>query len=167
MDKVDPWFDELFCRYAKSMVWTAFGLLHDTAVAEELVQDVFVSLLLHRDRVVTYERPGNWLFSVMRGRVRNELKRAKYKREIPLGPEHESYPSIELECDNLADNLPKGLRGWERQFLIWYFQDELSHEEIAARMNISVHASEARLYRLRIKCYKLFSKNKNRKRVAK
>ena len=62
MDHTDKWFDTLYTQYALTMIKTANAILNNSAVAEELVHDVFVILLMKRSEVENYENPGAWLF---------------------------------------------------------------------------------------------------------
>lgn len=160
MGEVDPWFDHLYKRHAQNMVKTAAALLNDRSVAEELVHDVFVILLMKRADVETYQYPGAWLYRTLQNRISSELQRARYRKELPLDDNYEHYAAVHEEPDKLEDFLPSDLTSEERQFLIWYYEDDLTHEEISRRLGISVHASHARLYRLKQKCFKILSKNK-------
>ena len=163
MEHTDQWFNGLYRRYARSMLRAANVLLGNYAVAEEIVHDVFVILLLKRKEVEQYQSPGVWLFRTLNNRVANEMQRARNTREVPLQEEHAEAVHMEEET-HLADVLPRGLSDMERQFLIWYYEDNLSHEEIAERMKISVHASHGRLYRLKKKCFQLMTQEKKKEK---
>lgn len=157
MSERDPWFDTLYNRYARSLLKTAVNLLDDQEVAEEIVQDVFVILLLHRSEVEDYNYPGAWLFKVLDNRIDNELFKARHKYEVPFDPKYEQIAAAE-EATRLEDILPTGLSQKERQFLIWFYEDDLSHEEIAQRLGCSVHACHTKLYRIKRRCQKLLLK---------
>lgn len=160
MDHTDNWFDALYMKYALTMFKTANAILNNSAVAEELVHDVFVILLMKRSEVENYEHPGAWLFRTLRNRISNEIQRARYTQEVPLSEAHEKYIAGQELEPRLEDALPSGLSKEERQFLIWYYEDDLSHEEIAMRLGISVHACHGRLYRIKRKCFHLLTKEK-------
>ena len=51
MRREDPWFDEVYQKYSPQLLKAAAVLLDDEWLAEEIVQDVFVVLLLHREEV--------------------------------------------------------------------------------------------------------------------
>ncbi len=160
MDHTDKWFDTLYTQYALTMIKTANAILNNSAVAEELVHDVFVILIMKRSEVENYENPGAWLFRTLRNRISNEIQRARYSREIPLSETHEKYTAGEELESHLEDVLPSGLSTEERQFLIWFYEEDLSHEEIAQRLGISVHACHGRLYRIKQKCFHLLTQEK-------
>lgn len=165
MEHTDPWFDALYTQYALTMFKTAKAILNNSAVAEELVHDVFVILLMKRDEVEHYEHPGAWLFRTLRNRISNEIQRVRYTREVSLDNVQEKYIAVEEANSSLEDVLPKGLSTEERQFLIWYYEENLSHEEIARLLGISVHACHGRLYRLKRKCFDLLTNEKQIKRA--
>ena len=134
-------------------------LLNNPAVAEEIVQDVFLILLLNRSKVEHYEKLGSWLFRTLYHRIENELQRASHSREVTLGPQHELLVGENREFERLEYVLPSELTPMERQILIWYYEDNLSCAEIAARLYRSEHACHTKLYRAREKCRKLCWKN--------
>ena len=160
MEHVDPWFDNLYTRYAPTLLKTAYAILGNYAIAEELTHDVFVILLMKRAEIEQYRFPNVWLFQTLHNRIGNEMQRARYTKEVPLEEPHNHYAAAEDFTCRLEDVLPKGLTSEERQFLIWCYEDNLSHEEIAKRLGISVHACHSRLYRLKQKCFRLFQKEK-------
>ncbi len=150
----DPWFDELYSQYMHLLLKAAIHKLGNRAVAEEIVHDVFILLLLSREKVETYIHPEAWMFQVLNNKVKNELRRAKYRYEVPFDPEqHLSGDTVEPM--KLEFSLPPGLNEQERQFLIWYYEEDLDHEEIARRLGCSVHACHARLSRAKKKCKKI------------
>ena len=87
----------------------------------------------------------------------NEARRAYRTREVPLDLEHQGVPASE-KPGRLEEILPFGLSGGDRQLLIWYYEDNLPHEEIARRLNCSVHACHMRLSRARGRCCRLLTK---------
>ena len=155
MKREDPWFDEVYQKYSPQLFKAAAVLLDDEWLAEEIVQDVFVVLLLHREEVEHCGYLRAWLYRVLRNRIGSEIQRAFHSRELPLLPEHENLPASTGRRRRLEDLLPKSLRPEDRQLLIWFFEDGLSHEEIAARLGCSLHASHMRLYRAKQRCARL------------
>ena len=157
MRGTDPWFEQWYLTYSEKLYRTAKVLLDDQERAREIVHDVFVILLLRRAKIETYDNIGSWLFKVLHYRIENEMRLASNTREIPLDNNHQDISAPDIP-DKLEDILPAGLSSHEKQILIWYFEDDLSHEEIALRFHCSVHACHMRLYRAKHKCYKLLTK---------
>ena len=151
----DPWFDSLYRKNADRLFKVANYILHNPSVAEELVQDTFMILLLQREKVEQYRYPEAYLMEVLRKRIGSELQKASYRREEPLGKEHEAMPSVEEGTECLEDVLPDWLSEQERNLLIWHLEEGLSFHEIGLRLGCSEHACHARMYRLREKFKKL------------
>ncbi len=161
MGSADPWFDSLYRKYSDRLIQIATAILRNPSVAQELVQDVFMILLLHRETVETYQNPYAYLLKVLKFRIGSEIQRESYKREEPLDEKHESIAATGIDTDCLEDILPDWLTKDERQFLIWRIDDGLSFQEIALRLNISEHACHARMYRLRKELKKRMKENGN------
>lgn len=159
MDRTDPWFDSLYKKYATKLMNIASIELNNWAVAEELVHEVFVLLLVHRAKVETYKKPGVWLYKVLYNRIGNELRRMSRKREVPLESWHEEMFGDIAVFGKLEDILPSGLSAKDRQILIMFYEEELDCKEISRRLHRSVHACETRLYRARNRCRELLMKN--------
>lgn len=160
MDRTDPWFDPLYRKFAPKFVKSASLVLNNWAVAEEIVQDVFLIMLLYRKRLESYDHTGVWLYKTFRNRIGNELQRVGRSREVPLLPEYEGAIDDNLEFERLEDVLPAGLSLIDRQILIWYYEDDLSCKDIAKKLHRSTHACEAKLYRARNRCRELLKKEK-------
>lgn len=159
MGPVDPWFDSLYEKYSDKLFNIANGILRNRSIAEEIVQDTFMILLINRETVVEYEHPYAFLLKALRNRIGSEIQREYHKREEPLEEKHESIAATRPDAERLEDILPRWLTKDERQFLLWRIQDGLSFQEIALRLNISEHACHARMYRLREKFKKKIQKN--------
>ena len=151
MDKIDPWFDSLYRNNAPRLINIAYHILGDREVAEEVVQDTFLILLMKRGDVEQYERPEAFLMSVLRKRIGNELQRASRRLEEPMEEKHEAVLAFSDHKNRLEDILPDWLTRQERQILIWRVEYGLSFQEIARQLSCSEHACHAKMYRLRVK----------------
>lgn len=162
MDRTDPWFDSLYLKYASRLLETAVCELNNRAAAEDLVHDVFFILLVCRAEVETYDKPVFWLYKVLYNRIKNELRRAGRSREIPLLEEHNELAGCSGEFFRLEDALPAGLSKKERQILVWFYEEDLSCQEIGQRLHRTAHACETRLYRARNRCKDLLLQQKQK-----
>ena len=160
MGKTDPWFDSLYRKNADRLFKVAYHILKNHAVAEELVQDTFMVLLVQREKVEKYEYPEAYLMDVLRKRIGSELQKASRKREEPLEAKHDSIAAGEDDRERVEDILPPWLNEQERKLLIWRAENGLSFQEIALRLGCSEHACHARMYRLREKFKKYAEKGK-------
>ena len=151
MGKIDPWFDSLYRNNAGRLFRVANHILQNRSVAEELVQDTFMVVLVQREKVEKYEYPEAYLMDVLRKRIGSEIQRASYKREEPLEEKHEAIAVAGGLEECLVDILPDWLSEQERQILLWRAEDGLSFREIGLRLGCSEHACHAKMYRLREK----------------
>ncbi|WP_455383682.1 sigma-70 family RNA polymerase sigma factor [Salinispira pacifica] len=152
---------ELYDLYGRLVYSVALHFVHDTNVAEEITQDVFVTIWT-KARDYNPEKAGvsTWMLRITRNRSIDELRRHKSRRDIPVGSTMEvvqntnSANSEEEDPENLA------LREWDRVRIVQavdslpeqqrealrlaYFQD-LTHREIAEELNEPLGTVKSRI----------------------
>ena len=69
------WLARLYKDNAAGMWSAALPLLGDPKVAEDVVQDVFVVLLLKQEEVRQHNNPKGWLYKTLFNRIKREQKR--------------------------------------------------------------------------------------------
>ncbi len=145
-----PEFAEIV-REHQSMVFSlAYHALQDRAAAEDLTQDVFLSLHENLHRL---EGPGHvkpWLARVASNRSIDEIRKRKYRR----GPSLEQVPEPRARGDNSDMLLSRQLRrtvatlpAAARMMIILRFQEELELSEISKVLEIPVQTVKSRLHR--------------------
>lgn len=157
-DKEELWIDRLFKQNYVNMCKSAYVLLKDYGLAEQITQDVFTVLSEKQEQVKRHKNQRAWLYKTLYNRIHSELQKSCYTREIQLGPEIELLAAEDGEEFHLDDVLPAELDPKYRQLLIWYYEDGLSHQQIAERINRTDHASETRLYRAKNRLRELLAK---------
>ena len=151
------WFTALYERNAPKMVRYASYQLRSTFLAEELVEEAFVRLLQHQEELLRHPNPSGWLWKTLQHLILTEVKLAKYHREIPL-ESASAWAAPEEKRESLSEALPPGLSDGEREILLLFYQDECTHQQIAAQLGISEMNSRTRLFRARNHCKKLLEK---------
>lgn len=138
-------FRELFNRYADNIYGVAMAYIKLPAVAEELVQDVFVKIWLNRQKLSEVQRFNDYLFIVARNYILNYLRKHKRDQQFrqqllhhfsdqAITPENEFLLKESTQLINQAvAALPP------QQQLVYQLRrkQDLSLDEIAAQLNIS------------------------------
>ena len=79
-------FSQLVVRYERLVYTICFQLVRDTAAAEDLTQETFLSAYLHRDAMPEgYER--QWLARIAANKARDHLQSAWNRRTVLPGDE--------------------------------------------------------------------------------
>jgi RNA polymerase sigma-70 factor (ECF subfamily) len=157
---------EAFVRRHQDMVYaTALRLLANRVEAEDVSQDVFLKAFQHFDHLRHEERAAGWLKTVTRNTCLNHLMRyrsrwrffseidsegsARLANEAAAGP---SAAARLLEADE-REQLMRGLRALpahQRVPLVLYHFEDLSYQDIAAALNVSVAKVKTDIHRARL-----------------
>lgn len=137
-------FSMCYARYGSMLLPFLLKLVGSQDMAEEIVQEVFLKVWLHRDKLATVENPRYWLFRVAANVARNWLKRQllaekvmRRQQEIKIQnpvSDHMEYKAIrEVVLKTIAAFPPQRKRIYQMS------RDEgLKPSEIASKMNLSV-----------------------------
>lgn len=154
-------FEALFAGYYEPMVRYAFGLVQVRAIAEELVQDVFVNLWERRERWTVQSSIRTYLFGATRNRALNWLRHATLHRQwaesidplddsaTPLVPrvagadEHVRLVELRAAILRAIEQLP----GRRRETFLLSREHHLTYEQIAEVMGVSVKTVEEQIAR--------------------
>lgn len=146
-------FDSLYQKYIRRLLQWAFRRTGDYQDAEEIVQDVFITLHFKPDVVLNNPDPASWLYKTAENKIKHyRRKRAKYACEISLelAPELRYEDSYD-ELDDGLDALPEWVGPMDRKILLQFYGEQMSLKEIAERNGISYAACRKRVSRLTAK----------------
>jgi RNA polymerase sigma-70 factor (ECF subfamily) len=73
-------FTELVRRYQTRVIHLVSRLLNDREVSEDIAQEVFVRVHLHRKNYRTGSKFSTWLFTIAANLAKNEMRRRKRRR---------------------------------------------------------------------------------------
>jgi RNA polymerase sigma factor (sigma-70 family) len=146
--------EEIYRRHASAVFRFAWGLCGDRARAEDLVSETFVRLLTRAPKIRTQTALG-YLLAIARNTYLTS--RARERREVPLagdfpdsgvdpGQRIDDQARLEVVVAALAE-LPEG----ERAALLLRVDHDLSYEDIASALGISVSAAKVRVHRARLR----------------
>lgn len=146
-------FRQLFDRYWDNIYGVALTFTKSSAIAEEIVQDVFLKIWLKRDKLSTIEKFDDYLFIVARNHILNKLRK-KIKEEPLLDSsldqiqESANTPEslvVSKEYERLVRQAVEQLPPQQRLIYTLSRQQGLSQEEIAASLHISRHTVKSHM----------------------
>jgi RNA polymerase sigma-70 factor (ECF subfamily) len=146
-------------QYASTLYRVAFSVLRNAADAEDAVQEAFMRVLRHRDRLDEVRDRRVWLIRIVWNIVLDRKRRAKTRPETDDVSElARVLPAGGLSADERAmaaqhhahvlgcvDQLPAK----EREVLVLSAFEELSSVEIASVLGITESSVRSRLFRAR------------------
>ena len=104
-------FDVLFRRWAGRVLRYVGRMVRDPAVAEELVQEVFLRVHRARERYAPDAKFSTWLFTIATNVARNELRRPEQRAPQRSLDEATDGPALELAaCGPRADDVAHARR---------------------------------------------------------
>ena len=157
-------FGVLIERHGTMAERVAKGVIRDADVARDLVQEAMLQAYLSLDRLRNPERFQSWLYGIVlnvcRSYIRNQ-KTAFYSLEAMTGGlRFESLPLTDLEPDpqEVAEaqelhetvlGAVNGLSPKVRAATLLFYYEQLSIQEVAATLGISMAAVKGRLHKAR------------------
>ena len=130
-----------------SLAWHSLG---DHAAAEELAQDVFLSLHQHLPKLESEAHVRHWLRQVTTRRCIDEARKRKLRPRLSLDdapePALEEHPRDPLLHDQLQKELAN-LPAHARAVVVLRYQEEMEPTEIAQVLNLPVNTIKTRLHR--------------------
>lgn len=151
-------FTMLFDKYERPILAHVRRFVRDPALAEELVQEVFVRVYTTK-RYAPDHRFKTWLYRVATNVCLNELRRPHHGHfhdsldapaRAPELPSPGAAPDAALEGDELAARVAAALERLppkQRAAFLMVRHDGMSHEEIAAALETSVSAVKSLIHR--------------------
>jgi|SRR5690606_1777611 len=134
-------FKTIYDLYAPGLYYSAYNLLRDKEVCEDLVQDLFLALWAKRQSLEILSLKG-YLYTAIKNRVLMVLRAGKIQID-PLAAEVLSLhysPHGELEereIQSILDENMEVLPARCKEIFQLSRREHLSNKEIAARLNIS------------------------------
>jgi len=156
-------FERLIERHQALVAGTVARMLGGNADVEDIAQQVFIRVWKSADRYVARAKFTTWLLKITRNLVFNEMRRVKRHPhlpvqiepeadEIPLKDEQMTSPDASLLQNELQQAIETAiglLPDTQRMALVLRRYEELSYEEIADVLELSVPAVKSLLFRAR------------------
>jgi RNA polymerase sigma-70 factor (ECF subfamily) len=136
----------------QSLVFSiACHLLHNTSLAEEAAQDVFLRLYRDYHKIRSASHLVHWLRRTATHRCLDTLRRIKKHRQIPLDEIEIALPSSATDQDPILARtlrrLVAELPGIARAVVVLRYQEDLEPREIARVLDLPVNTVKSRLQR--------------------
>lgn len=122
----------------------AVSLVKSEAEADDLMQEVFLKIWLHRTEFTHIENPVGWIHTVVANtaanHIRSQLRREQRNLKFQLQTEEQVGIEDHLDAkftQSLIDDTVSLLPAKKKQVYLLSRREGLSRKEIAARLNIS------------------------------
>lgn len=146
-------FEELFEKYYDRFFSLASALLHDENAAEDVLQNVFLSLWIGRERLDENRSISNYILVCVRNEIFDYL-RLKYNQTTVRGetPESEDKSAdIEAgiswsETSERVDRILKDMPPQRRRVFMMSRYKKMPAKEIAEELGLSVRTVERHIY---------------------
>ena len=156
-------FEELIEKHQSLVAGTVARMLGSNSDVEDITQQVFIRVWKSARRYVPRAKFTTWLLKITRNLVFNELRRSKRHALVPLqtDPGGEEFPLkdeknpapdaslLETELQQVIEDAIMQLPESQRMALILRRYEQLSYEEIAEILDLSVPAVKSVLFRAR------------------
>jgi RNA polymerase sigma-70 factor (ECF subfamily) len=165
-------FEQVIERHQALVAGTAARMLGSNSDVEDIAQQVFIRVWKSARRYVPRAKFTTWLLKITRNLVFNELRRAKRRAQVPLQSEpgieefplkDETNPApdallLENELQRAIEEAIMQLPESQRMALVLRRYEQLSYEEIAEVLDLSVPAVKSVLFRARTELRSRLSK---------
>jgi RNA polymerase sigma-70 factor, ECF subfamily len=143
-------------RYQEMLYRFAFGMVQDSDVAADLVQDSFVKAYANLSTCRDRHHFSAWIFRIVQNRCTDHL-RAPSRRQVSLEVDHPSLfsydgPGADLErraLQNAVERALASLPDTQREAFLLKHVEELSYEDMAHVLEVGVSALKMRVMRAR------------------
>ncbi len=144
-------FETLYARYSRPVLAFLTRMVHDEALAQDLLQTTFLSVVRARGRYQRGTALRAWIYAIAGNAGRDALRRRSSRREDLSAALPETAAPVPDEPDpeaarRVQDALMQ-LSVEQREAVVLHKVQELSFEEIAAALGISVSAAKVRAHR--------------------
>lgn len=157
-------FKEIILRYKNNLIYFISKYVKNVETAEDISQDVFVYILINRDKYNPKYSLKTFLYTIAKSRAINYIKREKKIIKI------EDYKELYIEDNNIEEivlkkQIQKEVRQainkmkQEYQIAIYLVDfEKMSYKEVAKIMNKTISQIKTLIYNARIKLRKILEK---------
>lgn len=138
-------FRVIFDHYKVLFHSTAFKMTRSATIAEDIVQEVFVTLWVKRKLIAAAKRPDSYVFTILHNSIYSHFRKLAHERQFKLklaqeiGDTENPVEALldEKENRNILENIINQLPPQQRLIYKLAKQEGMSRDEIARQLNIS------------------------------
>lgn len=162
-------FEAIVSRYKNPLFNFVFRYLGDRDATSDVVQETFIKVYRNKDSYKTFAKFSTWIYTIAGNLAKTELQRRKRKNQVSINSWGEDEETMDLPDggplpDRLVDSGIKNKMIQEallklpevyREMVILRDIQEMSYEEIAEMMDISIGTVKSRINRGRAQLQEL------------
>lgn len=158
----NPFFEEIYDRYADKVYRKCLSFVKDQAKAEDFTHDIFLKLIVRVGSFKENSKFSTWLFSITYNYCMDQLRTTKKLAEdeltenIDVIDDSDDINEMEMDTKRLREVL-EGISPEERTILLMKYQDDFSIKDIADTFGLTESAVKMRLKRTREKLRKKYT----------
>jgi RNA polymerase sigma-70 factor (ECF subfamily) len=164
LDGDDSAFDRIIKEYRENLIFFVMRYVRSVSVAEEIAQDAFVELLIHKHRYNFSCSLKTYLFTIAKNKAINYLRRRKFVSDDEIDPNTESdertlaeHVIKNEENEKLYKVLDRLTDDYRNALYLVYIED-LSYEEAGRVMGKNKKQIENLVFRARASARKELEK---------
>lgn len=143
-------FSDLVLEYQSLVFSVAYHFLQNSALAEEIAQDIFLDLYRNIGKIESAAHLTFWLRRSTTNRCIDQSRKLSYRTEVPINDTFHPATAGEVG-DTLLSELVRRhvarLPEWQRAIVVLRYQEDLDPAEIAGVLDIPVNTVKSRLHR--------------------
>lgn len=159
-------YETLIKRYQHGLFFFVLRIVHDDAIASDVVQNSLVKVYEIIDRIDTKKKFSTFVFEIAKNAAISELRKRKHDislEEIVDFAEEESFVEelYQADLENQVRNIVKHLPPKYRAVITLYYFEELSYEEIGRKLRLPINTVRTHLKRAKEQLKKLLQPYEN------
>jgi RNA polymerase sigma-70 factor (ECF subfamily) len=148
-DNDEAAFEMLFHRFVPKIQPVLLGMVQSEAVAQDLIQDIFLNIWMNRYKLPEIESPSNWIFKIAYNRsytwlgqqaVRQKAHQRISTAQSPLTANIPTEESVSFaETARLVRQAIQALPPQTKKIYLLSREEGLKHQEIADTLQLSIN----------------------------
>jgi RNA polymerase sigma-70 factor (ECF subfamily) len=154
-------YQQLYSAYHDRVYRLALRITKDTAIAEDVAQEVHIKCWKNRDKLEEAASPGAWIMRVTRNlsidKIRSNRQTTDLEQVAYAAPSHDHTPDRSAEIQNMMTILRqyvKELPDKQREIFHLREMEGMKYKEISDILEVSIDEVKVSLFRARKKIRK-------------